>query len=631
MPEIQVLDEQTIDKIAAGEVVERPFSVVKELVENAIDAGASAVTVEIRDGGTSLIRVTDNGCGIEAAQIPIAFCRHATSKIRDVEDLKTLSSLGFRGEALSSIAAVSRVELISKTKDELAGFRYAIEGGHETIFEEVGAPEGTTVLVRDLFYNTPARRKFLKTPQTEAGAIGDLVERFALSRADLSFQLLVNGQVRLHTMGNGVLKDVIYQIYGRDLTSHLLPVEAESDGFSVTGFLGKPIAARGNRAFESYFINGRYVKSNLIAKAIEDGYHGFLMQHKYPFTVLLFHMDGKEVDVNVHPNKMELRFSNEQELYRRLSDLVRDTLKAQELIDDVAPKEEQSRAEKPVTDRHRTPEPFEKKRREQEMREPLRYDGERQKDPAEVSFEDRTAEKKARTVSRAAEDGKKERKDEPEVLSFEQETFPDLASEQPRMLSAAARPEHRVIGQLFDTYWLVEYRDRFYMIDQHAAHEKVLYEEMMRRYRDSEPFSQMVSPPFLLTLSPQEENLLKKYQTSFEQLGFSVEPFGGREYAVRAVPTNLYGLAATDLLTDMVDELGDLTEKEAPDLVAGRIASMACKAAVKGNQSLSRAEAEHLIDELLTLENPYFCPHGRPVLIAMTRQEIEKKFKRIVS
>ncbi len=631
MPEIQVLDEQTIDKIAAGEVVERPFSVVKELVENAIDAGASAVTVEIRDGGISLIRVTDNGCGIQASQIPTAFCRHATSKIRAVEDLKTISSLGFRGEALSSIAAVSRVELISKTKDELAGFRYGIEGGHETAAEEVGAPEGTTVLVRDLFYNTPARRKFLKTPQSEAGAISDLVERFALSHADLSFQLLVNGQVRLHTTGNGVLKDVIYQIYGREFTSHLLPVEEKSDVFSVTGFLGKPISARGNRAFESYFINGRYVKSNLIAKAIEDGYHGFLMQHKYPFTVLLFTLDGDQVDVNVHPNKMELRFSNEQEVYARLTELVRSTLKSRELIDDVAPEEERRATEKPVSDLHRIPEPFETKRREQAMREPFRYGGERQENTAEFPSGDTPADKTAQAVPRDTEVEKREKKDGPELRSFEQETLSDLAAEQPRMLSAEARPAHRVIGQLFDTYWLVEYRDRFYMIDQHAAHEKVLFEEMMGRYRDSEPFSQMVSPPFLLTLSVQEETLLEKHRASFEKLGFSIEPFGGREYAVRAVPTNLYGLAATDLLADIVDELGGLTEKEAPDLVAERIASMACKAAVKGNQSLSRAEAEHLIDELLTLENPYFCPHGRPVLIAMTKQEIEKKFKRIVS
>ncbi len=610
MPRIQVLDEETIDQIAAGEVVERPSSVVKELTENAIDAGATYVTVEIRDGGIALIRVTDNGSGIERAQIPVAFFRHSTSKIRTAEDLLAISSLGFRGEALSSIAAVSRVELITKTADELTGTRYVIEGGKECGQEEIGAPEGTTVLVRDLFYNTPARRKFLKTFKTEAGTVSDLMERIALSHADISFKFLVNGQLRLHTSGNGSLKEGIYQIYGRELTENLLPVEAQTDTFSVTGYIGKPAASRGNRGFESYFINGRYVKSSLLAKAVEDGYHGFLMQHKYPFAVLLFTMDGAKVDVNVHPNKMELRFSDEQEIYRQLAELIRTTLKKRELIDDVPPVEEKKDTVRPVPEKHKIPEPFETKRRAEEMREPFGFSEKENREEKKVfSTGDTEAEEKG---------------------DFRQETLSDLTAAQPRMLSEEARPEHRIIGQLFRTYWLVEYRDRFYLIDQHAAHEKVLFEELMMRYRTGEVYSQMISPPLILSLSMQEETLLQTYQADFERLGFSIEPFGGREYAVRAVPTNLYGLAASDLLSGIGEELGSLSEKDAPDLVAERIATMACKAAVKGNQHLSFAEAEHLIDELLTLENPYFCPHGRPVLIAMTKQEIEKRFKRIV-
>ena len=693
MPQIEVLDEQTIDKIAAGEVVERPSSVVKELVENAIDAKASAITVEIKEGGTSLIRITDNGCGIEAEQIPIAFYRHSTSKIRKVEDLVRISSLGFRGEALSSIAAVAQVELITKTQEQFTGSRYLIEGGKEISLEEIGAPNGTTFLVKNLFYNTPVRRKFLKSAQTEAGYVNDLMERMALSHPDVSFKFINNGQIRLHTSGNGQLKDIIYHIYGRDIAANLLEVHGEYEGFCVDGYIGKPIIARGNRNFESYFINGRYIKSSLIAKSLEDGYRGFMMQHKYPFTVLMISLDGTLVDVNVHPNKMEMRFSNGEMLYQQLVALISGHLRESELIPKVKVHEEKTAAKQVEVSRQAAPEPFETKRLERlraavakDSPDERKYPGrdpltERTMQPAtgaessnhamvreNISFaakpevkskvdmqapEERTA-VETKDVNLSAFRGNnseipiisnpvqqnlfeaaEQEAEEYSVSDVQKnvDTALDLNTgrkEELKLLSKQARPQHRIIGQLFDTYWLVEFQNQFYMIDQHAAHEKVLFERTMKAYREKEFTSQMISPPIILSLTMQEETLLKKFLPEFEKLGYEIEHFGGKEYTVNAVPGNLYGLNGQSLLLELMDGLGSMSEKDTPDLVVEKIASMSCKAAVKGNQKLSRAEIEHLIDELLTLENPYFCPHGRPVIVAMTKYEIEKKFKRIV-
>lgn len=627
MPQIKLLDEQTIDKIAAGEVVDRPSSVVKELVENAIDAKASAITVEIKEGGISFIRITDNGCGIEKEQIPIAFYRHSTSKIRSVEDLLTISSLGFRGEALSSIAAVSQVELISKTQDQFIGIRYIIEGGKELEMEEIGTPNGTTFLVKNLFYNTPARRKFLKTPQTEAGYISDLMERMALSHPDVAFKFINNGQIRLHTSGNGQLKDIIYHIYGRDIAANLLEIQAEFEDFSVSGFIGKPVISRGNRNFESYFINGRYIKSSLISKSIEDAYHGFMMQHKYPFTVLQFTMDGKLIDVNVHPNKMEMRFSNGESLYTHLVDVIQTALKQRELIPQVHLTEKKREIPKTECKKAEIPEPFETKRLEK-IRQAVAKDS-----PYEPKYNLVKDQPRKPEISRTEEQPQKT--EIPQTKEQPKKTEVPRIEEEPQqlsmpLLSREAKPRHKIIGQLFDTYWLVEYNDQFYMIDQHAAHEKILFERTMADYRNKDFTSQRISPPILLSLTMQEEVLLKKYLPEFKKIGFEIEPFGGKEYTVSAVPGNLYGINGQSLLVELIDELGSVSEKDTPDMVVEKIASMSCKAAVKGNQRLSRAEMEHLIDELLQLENPYFCPHGRPVIVSMTKYEIEKKFKRIV-
>ena len=663
MPKIEVLDQQTIDKIAAGEVIERPASVVKELVENAIDAGASAVTVEIKEGGTSLIRITDNGCGIEAAQVPLAFSRHSTSKIRQVEDLFTVSSLGFRGEALSSIAAVSRVELITKSMQELSGVRYVIEGGREQSQEEIGAPEGTTFLVHNLFFNTPARRKFLKTAQTEAGYVSDLMNHMALSHPEISFKLIVNRQVKLYTSGNSNLGEVIYHIYGRELAANLLPIACRTDDFSITGFLGKPLISRGNRNFEHYFINGRYVKSSLIAKSIEDGYRSFVMQHKYPFTVLQISIRGELLDVNVHPAKMELRFSNQEALYETLKQAIQETINRSELIYAVNLGEEKKNPPvKAVAEAaKKIPEPFETNRldavrkavqkdspyepkydkaRQEErtsyrqahladlvVKEDGKWDVEDGRAAANASHSERIpAEKNAQAKVTASES---EKPSQPPKQAAWQDLQPPAQTHR-RLLAPESLQYHKILGQLFDTYWLVQMDDTLYIIDQHAAHEKVLYERMMASLKTREYASQVIFPPILLSLSMQEEELLKKYESYFTTIGYVIEHFGGKEYAVTSVPANLPGINEQTLILEMLDGLQAQKGHQTPEQILEKIASMSCKAAVKGNQRLSRSETEALIEELLTLQNPYHCPHGRPTIISMTKYELEKKFKRVL-
>lgn len=636
MPNIEILDQQTIDKIAAGEVIERPSSVVKELVENAIDAQASAITVEIKEGGISFIRITDNGCGIEKDEVKLAFLRHSTSKIRSVEDLFTVSSLGFRGEALSSIAAVSQVELITKTVHGMSGVRYVIEGGKEQAMEEIGAPEGTTFLVRNLFYNTPARRKFLRTAQTEAGYIGDLMEKLALSHPEISFKFIANNQLKLHTSGNSNLKEIIYHIYGRDIAGNLLEVHEENDMFSVSGFIGKPLISRGNRNFENYFINGRYIKSALIAKSIEEGYQSFTMQHKYPFTALHISINGKLLDVNVHPTKMELRFSDGQAIYQFLTDLVRNTINKSELVYQVSLDEEKEIQKKQREEKRESlkssrqaPEPFETKRLES-LKEKVRADS-----PYEPKFEKKEQPELAAESSKfnappelTAESSKF---DAPPEMTGETYTQQEILPETTRkLLDISSRKEHRIIGQLFETYWLVEFDNQLYIIDQHAAHEKVLYERTMHSLETKEYTSQAIYPPILLTLNMQEEELLKKYMEYFEKLGFAWEHFGGKEYSVTSVPANLFGLEGKALMLEILDSLSEFHGRETPQMITEKVASMSCKAAVKGNQKLSRPELERLIDELLTLENPYHCPHGRPTIISMSKYELEKKFKRVL-
>lgn len=618
MPNIAILNQETIDKIAAGEVVERPCSVVKELVENAIDAGSTAITVEIKEGGISFIRITDNGCGIERDQVAVAFYRHSTSKIRSAEDLLTVKSLGFRGEALSSISAVARVELITKTYDELTGTRYVIEGSKELSNEEIGAPDGTTFIVKDLFYNVPARRKFLKTAQTEGSYISDMVEKLALSHPDISFKFINNNQTKLHTSGNGNRKDIIYHIFGREISSSLLEVKHECEYFKVEGFIGKPVITRGNRNYENYFINGRYVKSNILSRAIEEAYKSFLMQHQYPFTVLYFTFFS-ELDVNVHPTKMELRFDNNNEIYVELCDTIYAILSHKEMIHEVpvdstsAPKKIVHEYKEPI------PEPFEKRRINE-----VRAAESRSVYGQSVT----SAVKDYSAIEPAVKTPKTSTAYEPaQVVTGTQQTLGDYDKV---FLTESSKKQFSIIGQLFKTYWLIEFEDKLYIIDQHAAHEKVLYEKTMARLANKDFTSQRISPPIIMTLDAKESEMLEKYRPQIEQFGYEVEHFGGKEYMISAIPDNLFNIDMKDLFIEMLDDFSNATGRQTPDIITEKVASMSCKAAVKGNDKLTLPEINKLIDELLSLDNPYNCPHGRPTIISMSKYEIEKKFKRIV-
>lgn len=702
MSAINLLDTDTINKIAAGEVVERPSSVVKELVENAIDAKASAITIEIKEGGTGMIRITDNGTGIEKEDIPTAFLRHSTSKIKSVEDLLSVSSLGFRGEALSSIAAVGQIELVTKTRSALLGVRYLIDGGVEKSCEDIGCPAGTTFIVRNLFYNTPARRKFLKTNMTEAGYISDLVQRLALSHPEISFKFTNNNQTKLHTMGNHQLKDIIYNIFGRDITANILPVSAFNEHIKISGFIGKPVINRGNRSYENYFINGRYIKSNIITKAIEEAYKTFIMVHKYPFTALHLNVDPKLIDVNVHPTKMEIRFNNNEEVYRLVYHAVRSALEGRELIPDVgfdSEKElqkkkalEHSQEAKASKNQQHIPEPFEEKRleayksaetaqpvtnikeqkpfysqdikaKEQKSlyrqdikvkeRQPLysqdiKVKEQQQPDdmPDHINKEHQSADRfDIKTKDDPSADiSDTKRKYDPSVDISDTKKKDDSATPaldhavnkpkqlelfDDRLLTKEARIRHKLIGQVFDTYWIVEYDGKMFIIDQHAAHEKVLYEKLVINYKSRKPASQYLSPPVILSLSLREENIIHTYMDYFKNFGFEIEPFGGNEYAVRAVPMEMYGFYEKDLLIMMIDSLStdNYTEKE--DMIIDRLATSACKAAVKGNHKMSFKEADALIEQLLQAQNPYTCPHGRPTIISMSQYDLERKFKRI--
>lgn len=705
MNEIHLLDTDTIDKIAAGEVVERPSSVVKELVENAIDAGADVITVEIKEGGIAFIRVTDNGSGIDKSQIEKAFIRHATSKIRTVSDLTNVVSLGFRGEALSSIAAVAMVEMITKTKTALTGVRNVIEGAVQKELEDIGAPDGTTIIVRNLFFNTPVRRKFLKQPMTEGGYVSDLMEHMALSNPNVSFKYMVNGQVKFHTTGNGDLKEIIYRIYGRDIANELVEVKREENGMKIVGYLGKPTINRSNRNYENYFVNGRYIKSKLIAKSIEEGYKGYLMQHKYPFTVLHFSIDTEMIDVNVHPTKMDVRFTQGEIFFKFVSNAIADVLAGKEMIPNVVLTEEK---EEKKAVKYSVPEPFEVNRMAQtRVKEEIEYRTEQAKkeyaknpvwsrvlgnaekyEKSEVAqnknlatgqtaterqMPEQTLQEKASNEQQAEAvtffsvdfDEKEEQmtagsnpvavqtkenilENTPAELTDIEKQVEAVANaeaqlqneivEKPvqlelfeeKILTKEARQEYKVLGQIFDTYWLICYQDKLMIMDQHAAHEKVKYEKFIKALKEKQVSSQMLNPPLVVTMTGQQENVYKEYADVFAGLGFEIEEFGGNEYAVRAVPTDLYGCNEKELFEEVLDELSQGPVRGNATVIEEKIASMSCKAAVKGNMSMSFTEVEALLDQLLVLDNPYNCPHGRPTIISMTKYEIEKKFKRIV-
>ena len=603
---IQVLDQKTINQIAAGEVIERPMAVVKELIENALDAGATAITIEIKEGGISFIRITDNGSGIAKDEIKTAFLRHATSKIRTMEDLLTVNSLGFRGEALSSIAAVAQVELITKQQEEFVGTRYEIHGGKEIAWEQVGCPEGTTFIVRNLFYNTPARRKFLKSKTTEGNYIHELVQRYSLAHADIRFSFIADGRNKFQTSGDGNVKTNIYYHYGPDTTKNVLPVSCESAGMKLTGFIGKPVLSRGNRTFMNYFVNGRYIKTPVITGAIEQAYKEFLMNHRYPFVALELTIDSSYLDVNVHPTKMEVRFTNQQEVYDIFYHTIYTSLKESNLIPEVTLSDDGKETKKiPFTDKEtkKRPEPFEINRQEL-----LPVTQEIPVQPQEIREAPFSGLQRTAVV-------------EPAYTQIDLKNDEQIISDV---------PQFRMIGQVFDTYWIIEYENELLLIDQHAAHEKVLYEKLMKQLREKDGLSQELIAPIVVSLSGREIEVLQQYKQVFEKIGFRMESFGDRDYLITGVPADFLNLASKELFLEMLDSFMQEGHPDKPELVLDHCATMACKAAVKGNHMLTFAEAKHLIEQMLQMDQPYHCPHGRPTTISMSKHELEKKFKRII-
>lgn len=658
MAVIHVLDDVTVDKIAAGEVVERPSSIVKELVENSIDAGSTIITVEIKDGGTSLIRVTDNGMGIEKTQITKVFLRHATSKIEKSEDLETITSLGFRGEALSSISAVCQVELITKTQEAFVGIRIHCNGGRMEEPEDIGAPDGTTIVARNIFYNTPARKKFLKSNVTEAGYIGDLMQRIALSRPDISFKFISNGQTKFYTSGSNDVAEVIYRLYGKDVACNMIPIEKEADGIRITGFLGKPVLNRASRTFETFFINGRYVKSSLLSLALEQGYKQYIMQHKYPFVVLYFQIDTRKIDVNVHPTKMEIRITEPEFIGKFFTEAVEETLAHKDFIPQIT-EEEKKETAKEISAREKQltkeiPEPFEVTRAGRVSEKPVYstksqiVESSEKKQDEDVFFEDFQP-AKPNTISGEVivsnpilskvfgkdNSPSKEKEHTSNVIKQKDQIIVDTSEQlnlfEDSFFTEEDKEEYVILGQIFKTYWIATLHDKLYIIDQHAAHEKVMYEAFMKQLREGTVESQMLNPPIVVSLTDKEQAVLNTYEEQFTSMGFEIEEFGGNEFALRAVPSNLYGYGEKELFLQTIDELLEFPVKGDNALILQKIASMSCKAAVKGGQALSDREAKELIDTLFTLDNPYHCPHGRPTIISMSKYEIEKKFKRIVS
>ncbi len=643
---ISVLDKNTIDKIAAGEVVERPASIVKELVENAIDSGALAISIEIKDGGTSLIRVTDNGGGISKDEIKTAFLRHATSKIRRANDLFNIHTLGFRGEALSSISSIAKCEIISKPSTQLTGVRYVIEGGAEVSFEDVGAPVGTTLLIRDIFFNTPVRRKFLKSTSTETACISELVEKFMLSNLDVSIRYIVNNQTKLQSSGNGDLKEVIYQIYGREVHKALIEVDYSEDDISIKGFIAKPEISRANKSQLIYFVNGRYVRDKHIIKAIEDAYADRMMQHKYPFAVLMIEIDTQSVDVNVHPSKMEIRFSDEAYIYEKVKKAIEVSLKNADMIRQAGIDEEKKAAIK--RNFERLPEPFEKNKLTLLTESDKNITTANLSDKKEEFLKDLPSidlslkpdkvlpELKVDTIISTFDkaDLEREYKQNNREVIYENKVNEDKLQEpavkQLEFLDKKASKKRKIVGQIFDTYWIVEFDKSMYIIDQHAAHEKVLYERFLKQFEKEELSSQLISPATVISLSSTEADAVEKHLPSLKKLGFEIEHFGGREYSISAIPNILPSVNKEVWLGELISELLEVDSVKNTESILEKIASMSCKAAIKGNQKISFEEAKILIDELLELENPYNCPHGRPTVIKMTKTEIEKKFKRIV-
>ena len=706
---IHLLSQECINQIAAGEVVERPSSIVKELVENALDAKATAISIEIKGGGISFLRVSDNGEGIFSEDLERAFMPHATSKIQNPKDLEEILSFGFRGEALASIASVAKVECISKRQEDFLAHRILVEGGSFSPIEEVGGMDGTSILVRDLFYNVPARKKFLLSESTEASRVEEMVEKLALANPGISFHFVKDGKSRFQTVGGGKLSDVVFGIYGKAFAKDSLEIKESYYPSSLTGLatlhieglLGKPSLTRSNRQYEIFFVNGRFVRDSLLSRALEDAYKPFLMQHKFPFAIVFLHLSPNLVDVNVHPQKLEVRFQNREKIYQALFDCVSKTLSKADLIDHSPlslfqkEKEEKSTAflspssqlwEK-KEEQKETPDEFRNDQKDKsielisEIREQKKEKAEMvqgysigedsenvSENFSEISSEkaqfrteatektpfsaetpelnqqkDETGEEKLvyeeldLTKGIRLEEEKASEKEENTVPKEEQfftesEKLPSAEQESlfsPSFFSEEGEKEFRLIGQVFQTYWLIEFQKELFIMDQHAAHEKVNFEKMRKKTLEKPGISQGILPKTMI-FNAKEEELYEKTKDYFTHLGYRIRKEEDKRYLLEGIPADFPSLDAEMLFHEILDALaeeGNLSEAES---VYNKIASMACKASVKGNQLLSFQEAEALVQKLFTLENPYACPHGRPTIVAFKKQDLEKMFKRIV-
>ena len=672
MQKIRLLDSKTINKIAAGEVVESPKSVVKELTENSIDAGASSVTVEIKDGGISYIRISDNGSGIPKEQVKSAFLRHATSKMTQIEDLEHIFTLGFRGEALASIAAVSQVEMLTKTKDEETGTRICISAGEIEVMEDTACREGTTIIVKNLFYNVPARRKFLKKPATESGYVSDLINKIALGHPEVAIQYINNGNTVLHTAGNNDPKTAVFYVYGKEAANNMLPISYKKGEYAVTGLIGRPELCRANRNYENLFINGRFIKNAVVSSAVEDAYKTKLIIGKFPVFVLNLEVEPALVDVNVHPAKLEVRFKNDDEVYEffynAVSKALQETVLIPKAVLDKKPKEKQPEPEQQILaeppKRMEIPAkktvPTQEKSVEKPKMEPVFVEKD-EKPKMDISKAEsrvltnmqqagRTVDellKRKPSTSGIAQKAEPYLKKEPAKVDAPKVDLPKAEpvkvpekTEPPKQVEIPVQKEeikeekksffqdYKIIGQVFRTYWIVEQGECLYLIDQHAAHERILYEELMNKFKEEKVISQRMLTPLMLNLTPMETEVLKDNKELLESFGFELEDFGGK-FALRSTPYLLQNPSTVGFFTDILDRLAEERITNVYDTKILAVATMACKAAVKGHDVLSVREAEALIHQLLKLEHPFTCPHGRPTIVELTRYEMEKMFKRI--
>ena len=704
MGNIVLLDELTINKIAAGEVIERPASVIKEMVENSIDAGATNVTVEIKNGGISFIKVTDNGKGIAKDDLEIAFERHATSKIRSAEDLDTVTSMGFRGEALASIAAIANVEMISKTQEQEIGYKVVVEAGDVLEKEEAGCRTGTTITVKNLFFNTPVRYKFLKKDYTESGYIEDVVTRIALVNPNIAIKLINTGKTVIQTNGNGNIKDVIYSIYGKDVANGVMEVSYNYEDIKVTGVIGKPEIARSNRSNQLFFVNKRYIKDKTLTAATEQAYKGLIPIGKFGFVVLNLEINPASVDVNVHPAKLEVRFQEESKVFQSIYHAIKDTLLKGELIANSGDEQKQGELfafrkqnEKQIekytneeskiktniiediynqknehTQEIKTINPTNemekvdssnvleklnqiKEKIVQEMNGQVQEkDTENKEGIAEISsnLELKEPEVKYELEEKGIEDIQEKEKNENEPKDFNQmytETFGispiqekqekkeetdaiDIVKDNVSMfenVEELKKPVYKFIGIVFKTYIILEIGKEMYILDQHAAHERIMYERVKRNYySDEQKDSQMLLLPDIITLTHKEMDIANENMQLFEKAGFTLEEFGDNTIKLTGVPTVCVDLDTKELFLETLDEINTVARTAKQEKEEKFIATVACKAAVKANMALTVEEVEKLMDQLFELPNPFTCPHGRPTVIKMTKYDIERKFAR---